>query len=169
MPYFPRARSARLLTERLNDEILLFDQDQDVAHCLQADLARVWECCDGQHSVPDIAAALGLTEIQVEAAVTELGGQALLEAAPELEGYSRRDAAKRIAKIGAGVAAAPLVYSLAIGPAAAMATPGQCAAVSCASAGNQTAANNQCSNDPKCQTGSVCVNYVKNVSGTCQF
>ena len=68
----------------------------------------------------------------VERALGELRGCGLLEGSTsEAPGYSRREATVRLAKIGGAAFAAPLIYSVAVGPAmaAASAAPNQGAIV----------------------------------------
>ena len=120
----PLARTTRLLVEELDSELLVYDQDADVAHALSDNVARVWQCCDGKASVAEIAGDLDLARAEVGRALDELRVCGLL--ANVGAEYSRRDAVIKVAKVGAAAAAVPLIYSLAIGPSAAMASPVTC-------------------------------------------
>src|SRR6476619_3126297 len=55
---FPRARSERLVTRKVDKELLVYDLERDKAHCLNDTAARVWEYCDGQRSTAEISELL---------------------------------------------------------------------------------------------------------------
>ena len=44
----PLARSEELVIEELGDELLVYDERTQRAHCLSATAARVWRACDGK-------------------------------------------------------------------------------------------------------------------------
>ncbi|NEQ76555.1 MAG: PqqD family protein [Okeania sp. SIO2C9] len=54
----PVARSEKLLIQSVGNEVIVYDQVNNSSHCLNPMAARVWELCDGQHSVKDIAQLL---------------------------------------------------------------------------------------------------------------
>lgn len=54
----PVARREGLLVEKLLDEILVYDLDRKKAHCLNQTAALIWNHCDGNTSVEDIALIL---------------------------------------------------------------------------------------------------------------
>ena len=54
----PLARRERLLVEELPDEVLVYDLDRNKAHCLNQTAALIWNHCDGQTSVEDMAIIL---------------------------------------------------------------------------------------------------------------
>ncbi len=54
----PRARKEGLLVEELPDETLVYDLKRDKAHCLNPTAALVWQHCDGQTTVAELAALL---------------------------------------------------------------------------------------------------------------
>lgn len=113
----PKARDEGLLVERVDHELVIYDEVGKVAHCLSQDVASVWEVCDGQASEADIATRLGLAPSTVAQAVSELRESGLLDGA---SGYSRREAAKRMAAVGGAALAAPaLMYSMPVPAAAA--------------------------------------------------
>jgi hypothetical protein len=121
----PQARTEGIVAEHVDDDLVIYDQLSQTAHSLSAAAASVWELCDGQLSSEDIAHRLALAPEMVARALEELSTCGLLDEGPVFErGYSRREAGKRIAKIGGAAFAAPLIYSVAIGPAmAAASTP----------------------------------------------
>jgi hypothetical protein len=54
----PLARRERLLIEELPDEVLVYDLDRKKAHCLNQTAALIWNHCDGQTSVEEMAIIL---------------------------------------------------------------------------------------------------------------
>jgi len=54
----PLARTNNLLITQVGEEVIVYDQERDTAHCLNAMAARVWHYCDGQNKVEDIAKLL---------------------------------------------------------------------------------------------------------------
>ncbi len=125
----PRARQRRLVVQQLGEESLVYDRDTDVAHCLGSAAARVWRACDGSHDLAEIAALVSETPELVGDAIDELREKGLLETSASLPdrapGVSRRQALGRMAKIGAGAAAAPLIVSaMAASPASAASNVG---------------------------------------------
>jgi len=58
---FPRARRRGLVTCEVAGELLVYDLEQDKAHCLNSTAARVWRRCDGRTSVPEITRDLNRT------------------------------------------------------------------------------------------------------------
>jgi hypothetical protein len=107
----PLARDEGLVVEELGDEVLVYDLDADRAHCLGATASRVWRACDGASTVARIAIATGIDPADVERAVDELAGCALL-AAPA-PGMSRRDLGIRVMKGAMVAASVPLIVSIA--------------------------------------------------------
>jgi len=132
----PRATSG-LLSEPLDDELILYDRNRDRGHCLNRTAALVWRLSDGEHSIADMAAILR-TELD-PAADENLVRHTLdhLHAVHLVDGLSARSsdemrASRRqfIAKIGlVGVASLllPVVTSVA--------TPAAAETVSCGSSG----------------------------------
>jgi hypothetical protein len=130
---FPLARSRGLKIEEVDDDLIVYDLDQQRAHTLHAIAAAVWRRCDGQTSPDDIArAAAAALEMPpnsefVWEALRQLDAIGLIEVpaqAPD-EAVARRRALRQLGQVAAGVL--PFVASIAI-PAAAYAqsvgTPG---------------------------------------------
>jgi hypothetical protein len=107
----PLARADGLVVEDFGDEVLVYDQTTDQAHCLTREAAMVWRVCDGRTSTSELATALALTTDKIAAAVEQLDAAGLLEAGP-VSGMTRREATVRMAKVGGAAAAAPLIYSI---------------------------------------------------------
>jgi hypothetical protein len=115
-PQFPRAR-VDCLSREFGDEVLVYDLQRDVGHCLNSTAAAAWKLCDGSSSPSQIATALSRQlSAQVDESVVLLALDQLADAhllvEPEVpvERPSRRVAIRRI-----GVAAAivlPLVTSI---------------------------------------------------------
>jgi hypothetical protein len=147
----PKARTEGVLAERVDDELVVYDQTSQVGHCLSATAAAVWERCDGRLSPGEIAGTLSLEPAVVERAVDELRGCGLMDDGPALEGgYSRREAAVKFARVGGAALMAPLIYSVAIPQAAA-------AASACIATGSAetlcTAASGSTATDARCCSG----------------
>lgn len=126
---FPLARREGVIVCEMADETLLYTTDSHKAHCLNRTAAFVWERCDGQTSIPAIAAdlhkELGLPEDEqlVHLALEELNREKLLEGSyqpVEEVGYSRRAV---LARLGVSLVALPLVMSVTAPKAQAAASP----------------------------------------------
>ena len=122
MQSLPEARKERLVTEKLADELLVYDLERDKAHCLNQTAAMVWEHCDGRTTVEAMARIL---EQKFDASATDeivllaldqlrkarLIDQKYIEAGSRASsGMSRREVMKRIG-IAASVAL-PVVSSI---------------------------------------------------------
>lgn len=122
-------------------ELLVYDLQRNIVRRLNRIAAAVWKECDGQKSVEEIARAvaphfeLPVDEQVILLALDRFRGAHLLAGTrknePRAAQVSRRELIKRI-----GVAALPLVTSMAV-PAAAQ-------AASCFVAGHACSSNNQC-------------------------
>lgn len=149
----PLARTEALIVEDVADEVLVYDERASEAHCLGPAAAQVWRACDGQTDREQLAAGLDLDGHTVERALDELEACGLLEG-PMNPGVTRRQAAERFAKVGAAVAAAPLIYSIASPmPAAAQTLTALCQAVNSVAGhdcGTQVANPVGCKSIPGC-------------------
>jgi len=155
----PMARKEGLIIERLDGEVLVFDQLSNAGHALTPVVGRVWEACDGSREVTDLAHLLQLDATTVDAAIDELERASLVEMPA---GYSRRELSKKAAKVAVAV---PLVYSLHVAGAAAQGTV-VCNSKSCSGVG-QTKEAAQTAADGVCQSGSpVCARCVGNEGGS---
>jgi hypothetical protein len=169
----PKARTEGVVAERVGDELVVYDQQSQVGHCLSSTAASVWERCDGALLPAEIAAALTLEQTAVERAADELRECGLLDDGPVAEtGYSRREAAVKFARVGGGALMAPLIYSVAIPQAAAAAsaciTNGNSETLSCSAAVGAKAADARCCSGTCYQTGAhnkICVAPTCNLAG----
>ncbi len=81
----PRRRKQGLIIKELPDEVLVYDQDRDLAHCLNRSAAAIWQACDGHTAPGDIASSLAkqtgvsIGEEVVWLALESLGRDHLLE------------------------------------------------------------------------------------------
>jgi hypothetical protein len=116
----PKARSDGIVFEQIDDGAVVFDEHASTAHYLSGAAAAVWERADGERSEAAIAAELGLAPEMMEQAVAELVQTGLLEESSVGQGYSRRQAAIKLAQAGGAAFTAPLIYSVAV-PASAFA------------------------------------------------
>jgi hypothetical protein len=112
----PRARRNGLLEETLGEELLLYDQNSHAAHCLSPIAACIWQHCDGERDVTELAQLAGASEDLVADVLHELREKNLLVAEPALmqstvPGISRREAIGRIARYGGAAAATSLIVS----------------------------------------------------------
>jgi slime mold repeat-containing protein/coenzyme PQQ synthesis protein D (PqqD) len=115
-----------MLSERVDDELVLYDSVRNTAHCLSGEAAEVWRLCDGERSVEEIASEIGQSADRVSAVLGRLGDSGLLELGSGQGALSRRDVAKRFAQLGAAALSAPLVYSVDVPAAAAASSSGRC-------------------------------------------
>jgi hypothetical protein len=119
-----------VVVEELGGELLVYDRETDVAHCLSEVAAVAWRSFDGGATVDHaagqilatgLASSLDEARTLADAAVAELDEKGLLKETPGFVGepIPRRQALRRIAGAGAGLAAAPLIVSAAVPVAAA--------------------------------------------------
>ena len=113
------ARQKDIVVQELPDELMLYDLKRHKAHCLNTTAALIWNHCNGQTTVSEMAALLEqevgspVDEEVVLYALDKLGKANLLEEAldlPPANGLSRRRMMKRLG-VGA-MAALPVVMSL---------------------------------------------------------
>ncbi|HSZ13853.1 MAG TPA: hypothetical protein VK790_07445 [Solirubrobacteraceae bacterium] len=100
----------------MGEELLIYDQDRHIAHCLSPIAACVWRHCDGERDVSELAVLAGASESLAADALRELREKDLLDAEPELmqgtgPGESRREAIVRVTRYGAAVAAGSMIVS----------------------------------------------------------
>jgi hypothetical protein len=113
---YPRAR-VDCLSREFGDELLVYDQQRNVGHCLNPAAAAAWKLCDGKKSALEVAKILTqqlstpVDESVVLLAVEELSQARLLVGTEkQVRRTTRRDAIRTL-----GIASAialPLVTSL---------------------------------------------------------
>jgi hypothetical protein len=129
--YRPRARRG-LLSESIEDELLVYDGTTHQGHSLNRVAAAIWRRCDGQTSVPELARLVSVelgtsaTEEVVWHALGQLSDAFLLEEPPDAHlqarSLSRRELVERLAA-AAGLTLA-VVTSMPIPAAAQAGSPG---------------------------------------------
>ena len=58
LPIRPVARQKDLIVEKLASESVVYDQKRHRMHCLNGSTSLIWQACDGQTTIEDIAARL---------------------------------------------------------------------------------------------------------------
>ena len=150
----PKARQEQLIVKELPDELLIYDLQNDKAHCLNETAALVWKNCDGHKTVEQLRelmeenAGSPVPQEMVWLALDQLEDFRLLDEAalkPALfAGMNRRDMVRRV---GIAAIALPVILSIVSPTAQAQASglaPGAC----CGSPGQ--CASNSCSQNPTC-------------------
>jgi hypothetical protein len=82
----PMARTAGLVVEELDGEVLIYDVERHRAHCLNKASAMVWRACDGSRAVPELTALIeksapGWDQATTDYALTQLEKRHLLSEA----------------------------------------------------------------------------------------
>jgi len=121
----PLARREGLLIRELPDELVVYDQADHRAHCLNRTAAAVFRHADGTRTTAEIARLLAPEGADGEPAVAEalarLAEAGLLEKGPSPASLSRREAMRR-AGLGAAVLLPAVASIVAPSPAEAAAT-----------------------------------------------
>ena len=120
MEFKPKARTSGVIVRELDDELLLFDRDQDKAFCLKSIAGQVWKLSDGRTSIAYMIRLIrNHTDVQVSesavyTAIKQLDQDGLLDKSASLpaKAISRRDMMQRT-----GVAAAlaiPMITAISL-------------------------------------------------------
>jgi hypothetical protein len=118
----PRARTDKLVVRRFGGEVMVYDRELDHASCLNGFAADVWERCDGQRSVAEIAHAIAqekgkpVDERAVWLAVEDLSRARLLQERAKAPAAVFGEKGRRRLRqaLGAAAAAIPAVVSILI-------------------------------------------------------
>lgn len=128
----PAARSLNeFCTERVSDDVVLFDTALDRYHTLNSLAFDIWRLCDGTRSIHEIEIALDRKTTSTEAvaaAVAQLGESGLLQASEDdFDAAMHRRRLLKLAAAGAiGAVGIPVVASITRpSPAAAASCPGE--------------------------------------------
>ncbi len=126
----PLARSEGLLIEALEDQLLVYDGESNMAHALDAEAAAVWRACDGRSDIDVLAARCQASAEQVRDTLARLGELGLLAGVQaDPDGVTRRAALRKLTIAGVGVASASAISSILVPSAAAAGScvqPGSC-------------------------------------------
>lgn len=132
-PLNPVARKKGLVIQEVPEEVLVYDIETNKAHCLNKTAAMVWQSCDGNRSVSEIADHVGnmagqkVSDDLVWLAIDQLNTNDLLEKSlvADYKGLTRRDVIKRIGITS--MVALPVIASLVAPPTAMASTSCNCA------------------------------------------
>lgn len=124
----PKRRTANLVVQELDGEMLIYDLSIDKAFCLNETSARVWSLCDGTRDQSEVAAELQRTAGKdaafgvVGLALSQLADQHLLENHDEVQAAAPALARREMMALAgkALVIGLPLVSTLMV-PSATMA------------------------------------------------
>jgi hypothetical protein len=155
----PRARTNRLVTRDLGDELLVYDLERHKAYCLNQVARQVFRHCDGDTTIHDMAVRIGnaldmpVDEQSVRLGLLRLEKAHLLENPLELTPRaSRREALRTLGR--AAMVVAPLVTAISVP------TSAQAQATGCRPNGQMCTTDSQCCSG-RCQPASagfgVCV------------
>jgi hypothetical protein len=117
---YPQKIERNILTQKVGDELLLYDEERHQAFCLNPVCTSVWTLCDGNSSLTAIARAassessVAVDEQIVMLAIQELRRDGLVEPLQEaiaIPTISRRDVVQRLGK-GAAILI-PMVVAIA--------------------------------------------------------
>ncbi len=144
----PRARTSRLVTRDLGDELLVYDLERHKAYCLNQVAMQVFRHCDGETTIPDMARRIGnALGLPVDEQAVRLG-LVRLEKAHLLDGpvtqilhTSRREMLRTLGR--AAVVIVPLVTAITV-PTSAQAASG------CLPAGSPCTGPGQCCPPSSC-------------------
>jgi hypothetical protein len=126
----PLARTSGVVVQDLDDEMLVYDRERDIACRLNRTAALVWKSSDGTRTVDDLVAVLAeelgtlADEDMVMIALDNLSQNGLIESGYEARSsnearITRRRFIRRVGVVGAAAVALPIVHSLVVPPAAA--------------------------------------------------
>lgn len=127
-PPRPHRRTDSLTLQHVGEEILVYDERNHQAYCLNSLGSAVWQLCDGQRTPVDLAAAATLTlgraitEADVLPLLADLHANALLKRHPDAVAHlSRRNV---LARLGSTAALTLPVIAAIAAPTAAQAYSG---------------------------------------------
>jgi hypothetical protein len=115
----PRARTNRLVTRDLGDELLVYDLERHKAYCLNRVAMEVFRHCDGETTIPDMALRIGdalglpVDERAVRLGLVRLEKAHLLDSpVAEILHTSRREMLRTLGR--AAVVVVPLVTAITV-------------------------------------------------------
>ncbi len=170
----PQARHDDVMTRELDGELVIYDHQHGRAHALNRTAALVWQHCDGETDVDNLATLLA-AELRLPAdpaivwsALGELDRARLLRdrlPAPErASAMTRRELLKRGAVAGGLATLLPVVHSL-TAPTAAMAQSETCPGIAGFQRGDCTTLGKGCCSKIDASGNHVCFNTTD--SGCC--
>lgn len=130
--FTPKQRNQSVKIQKIGSELLVYDQKVHKAHCLTGVALTVWNLCDGEHSVDQIAAHIAQSlgnfpnEDEVWQILTEFSEAELLKVSVqtyEAQNASIKSRRRAIAKMGLATAT-PFFLSISVPPPAFAASSG---------------------------------------------
>lgn len=145
---YPQGRTSDIVVQQLEDEVMIYDLSDNKAFCLNKTSAVIWQACNGQRSIAEIAEVSGkilnslVAEELVWLALEKLKKDNLLEKDTYIEesynGLSRREV---IRKFGfSSMIALPIISSL-VAPTASSAASAVCPSAPCRCPNNSASCN----------------------------
>jgi len=138
--FVPRPRRHGVVSQELDDELLLYVEQTHQASSLNAAARRLWALCDGERPMETIAAEAKLGQDVVVTALKQFSNAGLLENGAELATLSSTNLSRRRVLVGVGLAV-PIILMVT--------APGAAAAASCVGAG-------PCEAGQTCCAGGLC-------------
>jgi hypothetical protein len=156
--FLPLRRTGSLITKETDGELLVYDLDNDRAHCLNPPAVAIWRRCNGNSTITELANELSLaagaliSEDVVQLAIKQFRSAKLLANSDELSSLSFHVSRRAlIRKVGISVALLPVITSIGV--------PTASAATSCAGSCNPSQPNKGCAIGCTCTAiGNKCVN-----------
>jgi Coenzyme PQQ synthesis protein D (PqqD) len=105
--FVPRPKSCGVASQKMDGELLLYAEHTHQASCLNASAARIWELCDGDRTVEEIATRAKVDPDIVAHAVKQLSAAGLLE--NSVSSFVAVDLSRRRTLVGVGLAAIPII------------------------------------------------------------
>src|SRR5258707_13469469 len=130
----PKARKNKLIVKELPGEVLVYDENNHKAHCLNETAALVWKFCDGRTSIPKMMRLLekemsvAVPEQTVWLAIRQLDASRLLDIPVAQQARIPKTSRRAVIRtIGIAAVALPLITSIT--------NPTAAAAASCVAVG----------------------------------
>ena len=162
----PRARTSRLVTRDLGDELLVYDLERHKAYCLNRVAMQVYRHCDGETTIQDMALRIGnalgmpVDERAVRLGLVRLERAHLLDSpVAQILHVSRREMLRKLGRAAAVVG--PLVTAITVP------TSAQAQATGCISNSSESCAGRACCPPRHCCTEGNLAGRCSGVSGSC--
>jgi hypothetical protein len=156
----PKARKNKLIVKELPGEVLIYDETNHKAHCLNETAALVWRLCDGRTSIPKMTRLLEkemsvvVPEQMVWLAIKQLDESRLLDMSLTRQTWIPQTSRRAVLRtIGIAAVALPLITTIT--------NPTPAAAATCVPGGQP------CS-PPNSNPGNCCPGFACNGAGVCQ-
>jgi hypothetical protein len=162
----PRARTSRLVTRDLGDELLVYDLERHKAYCLNRMAMQVYRLCDGGTTIPDMALRIGnalgvpVDERAVRLGLVRLERAHLLDSpVAQILHVSRREMLRTLGRAAAVVG--PLVTAITVP------TSAQAQATGCINNSSEPCAGRRCCPPRFCCTEGNGAGRCSGVTGGC--